>query len=332
MAWLDDRIRDHPKIRKASPVAFQWWAFALCYCSAHGTGGHLDDAIEIMRVPKSVVNELVKTGLWDREDDGLWVHDWQEHNDKRDDAIEKRREQARERQARHREKVRASRKVTRDSNAKVTRDIQRDTERDGPRGGAPARDAPAHARPRDHDQEEGPKDESSSLHAGATARQTALQALDDDDLDKALAELRPNAAQRARIQRAASEEPRRLHDCLRAALERGHGIEPYLDELLVNGSWPEPIPDPSTLGAGSTIEIALAWQRYVRGYDWDETFTDNDMLAELTRIRASNRVSGYLADTDALAAWESERARRYDPEPGIPGVTTTAEGATVPAK
>lgn len=174
---------------------------------------------------------------------------------------------------------------------------------------------------------------SSSLQ-GPTPRERrdAIRETIDDDLEKALAELRPSTAQRSRILRAKSEEPQRLRDCLRAALERGHGIEPYLDELLVNGSWPEPIPDPATLAAGSTIEIGLAWQRYVRGYDWDETFTANDMLAELTRIRASNRVTGYIADTDALATWETERARRYDPEPGIPGVTTTAEGATVPAK
>jgi hypothetical protein len=128
MAWLDDRIRDHPKIRRASPQAFKWWALALCYCSAHGTEGQLEDAVDVLRIPRRYVVELVELHLWDREADGsLWVHDWQEHNERRDHAIEERRAADRKRQAKHREKVRTSRvsrrDVSRDANVResVTR-------------------------------------------------------------------------------------------------------------------------------------------------------------------------------------------------------------------
>lgn len=157
MAWLDDRLRDHPKIIKASPIAFRHWALALCYCSAHGTEGRLDEAVKALNVPKRIVDELVELRLWDREPDGLWVHDWQEHNDKRDAKVSERREQARLRQQRHRARVRgenpqpsAQRDVTRDGPRDTDRDVTRDTERDSSR----ARAGAAPRRARDHDQEE----------------------------------------------------------------------------------------------------------------------------------------------------------------------------------
>ena len=158
MAWLDDRIRDHPKIIRATPQAFRFWALALCYCSAHGTEGRLAEAVRALSIPKRYVGELVRLRLWDSEADGLWVHDWQEHNQKRDDAVEERRKQARERQRRHRDRVRQQTHpqrdggvtVTRDVPRDVTRDVTRDTERDGPRGRAPTP-------PRDHDHDQEPR-------------------------------------------------------------------------------------------------------------------------------------------------------------------------------
>jgi hypothetical protein len=145
MAWLDDRLRDHPKIIRASAPAFRHWALALCYCSAHGTGGRLDEAIKALGVPAKIVAELVDLKLWDRENDGLWVHDWQEHNAKRDADLDTRREAARERQRRHRAKLRGE--VTRDdpvTSQPGHASLSRVTD---PRAGA----RPRHAR--DHDQE-----------------------------------------------------------------------------------------------------------------------------------------------------------------------------------
>lgn len=146
MAWLDDRIRDHPKMIDLTDTAFRVWVLGLTYCSEHATGGRLDAYIKVARVPKRTTRELVKAGLWDEEDDGtVWVHDWQEHNEKRDTAADERRAQARERQRRHREKVRGiPRDVTRDSNAAsrvtesvTTRDVTQGVARARGRGGAP---------------------------------------------------------------------------------------------------------------------------------------------------------------------------------------------------
>jgi hypothetical protein len=86
MAWLDDRIRDHPKMVGLSPVAFRQWIFTLCYCSEHGTRGNVDAAIIALRIPKSTVKELLARSLWEERDDGIWIHDWDAHNLKRDQA------------------------------------------------------------------------------------------------------------------------------------------------------------------------------------------------------------------------------------------------------
>ena len=131
MAWNDDRLRDHPKINRVSAHALKHWLFALCYCSQYGTAGQLDDAVRVLRIPPKTVAELVEIGLWDDDEDGLWVHDWQEHNEKRDEAIEQKRKAAAERQRRHRAKVRESRPrngLSHQSHAKSQRD-KRDTER-----------------------------------------------------------------------------------------------------------------------------------------------------------------------------------------------------------
>lgn len=168
MAWLDDRIMTHPKVRKLTPATFQWWTFALCYCSSHGTGGHLDDAIAVLRIPKKSVEDLVTAGLWDREDDGVWVHDWQEYNERRDDALEQRRENDRKRAKAHRDRVRASRpsrdanSPSRDTPPHPSRDESRDDHVTDFRGRAPAPPrARTGARPprsgdHDHDHDQGP--------------------------------------------------------------------------------------------------------------------------------------------------------------------------------
>lgn len=168
MAWLDDRLRDHPKIVKASPVAFRHWALALCYCSAHGTEGRLEEAVKALNVPRKIIDELVELHLWDREPDGLWIHDWQEHNSKRDEAVEERRKADRERQRRHRERVR-SRDNDRDTTRDESRDSHRDIHRDGPRGRAPAapraRTGAPPTPPRDHDQDHTHKEPPAAANA-----------------------------------------------------------------------------------------------------------------------------------------------------------------------
>jgi hypothetical protein len=126
MAWFDDRTPRHPKIQTLSAVSFQWWFAIVCYASEYGTGGRAAPALLALRVPSATRSALVAAGLLDEDVDGLWIHDWQEYNGKREDAVDERRAQARERQRRHRAKARGE--VTRDQSVTVT-DVTRDLSR-----------------------------------------------------------------------------------------------------------------------------------------------------------------------------------------------------------
>lgn len=187
MAWLDDRVRDHPKFVGLDPRAFQLWVHALCYCSQHGTGGSLDAAIAALRIPKTIVRELVKRQIWDEEDGGFWVHDWQEHNEKRDAARDEKREQARARQRKHREKVKASRVTPRDESVTVTRDNERDVTRDVTRDKSVtvlAGARPPRARDHDHDQEEDPKAVTSTYTPDAPGNNTNGLGFTEDEQEQ----------------------------------------------------------------------------------------------------------------------------------------------------
>lgn len=71
--------------------AFRAWINALCYSSMYGTRGNVDAAVKVHRIPKAIVRELVRAGLWEEHEDGFWVHDWGAYNDKRDEQVTKRR-------------------------------------------------------------------------------------------------------------------------------------------------------------------------------------------------------------------------------------------------
>lgn len=310
MAWLDDRIQTHPKIVALSDRAHRAWINGLCYCSMHGTGGQLGAAIAVHRIPKAIVRELVRAGVWDEEDDGtIWVHDWQAHNESRDNAIDERRAADRERQRAHRERVRTrSRHVTdRDASRDLSRDSHvtpsRDENRDSPRGRAPTR-----ARDHDHDQDQ-PLGPSSSVHV-------------DDETIGILEALGPGSEQLQRWLHAAGTQPDRFHRCLTAARDRGDNVAAYLDTLIANGSTPQ-IDEPA-------LDLQGAWARFLNGHGWDETFDEDQVADELERRRRT--FPGTLDTHDALAQWHAARAARYpddDDEPMLRPVTTATQGATV---
>lgn len=86
MAWLDDRIWAHPKIRDV-PRATRWeYAAAIAYSSGFGTKGILTAgqlrAIECRPNDRKL---LIEVGLWiDQNDGAIRINDWDEHNGKRD--------------------------------------------------------------------------------------------------------------------------------------------------------------------------------------------------------------------------------------------------------
>ena len=90
MAWLkiDDRVRTHPKIVEAGPVAAWFWFCGICYCREHLTDGFIADKMLSTLVPgapswKRPAAALVAAGLWHREERGYRVHDFLEWNPSR---------------------------------------------------------------------------------------------------------------------------------------------------------------------------------------------------------------------------------------------------------
>jgi hypothetical protein len=117
MAWLDDRVWSHPKFTDLSPLAFRAYVYGVCYSSGFGTRGHLTSGqLQTIGAKPSIQTELVKVGLWEREASGVYIHDWDEHNGKRD-----------ERRARDRERKRLKRSqehgIPQDSPQDVPEDV-----------------------------------------------------------------------------------------------------------------------------------------------------------------------------------------------------------------
>lgn len=104
MAWIDDRIWCHPKIVGLSDKAKVAYMFGLAYCSGMSTSGRLDRATQrLMGATDKTRAELVAAGLWDLNGDGVTVHihDWDEHNGRRDERRAKDRERKRRWRATH---------------------------------------------------------------------------------------------------------------------------------------------------------------------------------------------------------------------------------------
>lgn len=199
MAWIDDRVWAHPKIAALTPSAFQAWVFAIAYSSGFGLYGRLDDAhLRLLDVSKKTRAELVAAGLWheivEQNRGGIEIHDWYDHNGKRDDIIEDRRRRDRERKRLKRaESERLSARTSADTSAEMSADVPQDVRASSlarARAGAPpmtsdgVTDPPTAALP-PQTSDGAARDELAA--AGWTPAQIATA---DDDLDRALALLR----------------------------------------------------------------------------------------------------------------------------------------------
>lgn len=102
MAWIDDRIWCHPKFNRLTASAFATYVRAVAYSSGMDTRGQLDPATQkLVGGTTRVRQELVNAGLWDVNGDGrtVVIHDWDEHNAKRDERRRKDRQRKREMRA-----------------------------------------------------------------------------------------------------------------------------------------------------------------------------------------------------------------------------------------
>lgn len=106
MAWVDDRIWCHPKFADLSPAARWLWVCGVTYSSGFATKGALSRGQQqTIGTTKKTLVELVQAGLWEPLEDGsVQIHDWDEHNSKRDE----RRAKDRERKRRERTQARMS--------------------------------------------------------------------------------------------------------------------------------------------------------------------------------------------------------------------------------
>lgn len=199
MAWIDDRVWAHPKIAALSPSAFQAWVFAIAYSSGFGLYGRLDDAhLRLLDVSKRTRAELVAAGLWHELDaqnrGGIEIHDWYDHNGKRDDIIEDRRRRDRERKRLKRAEsgevsARTSADVSADISAERPQDVRTSSLARARAGARPmtsdgVTDIPTAARPLE------PGDGAARDELAAAGWTPAQIATADDDLDRAVALLR----------------------------------------------------------------------------------------------------------------------------------------------
>ena len=87
MAWIDDRLWGHPKVAPIPDKAFRVYVNGLAYSAGMGLGGKLEPAHQaLIGSTAGTRKALVAAGLWDENGDGksVLIHDWDEHNGKRD--------------------------------------------------------------------------------------------------------------------------------------------------------------------------------------------------------------------------------------------------------
>lgn len=86
MAWIDDRIWCHPKLADISDSAFRVYVNGVAYSSGFHTSGTLTAGQQrAIGATARTRTELVKARLWEiKSAEDVAIHDWAEHNAKRD--------------------------------------------------------------------------------------------------------------------------------------------------------------------------------------------------------------------------------------------------------
>lgn len=119
MAWIDDRAWCHPKLVDLSDKAFRAWINGITYAAGFSTGGQLTEAQQrLVGASSRQRDELVAANLWEMNGDGVRIHDWDDHNGKRD-----------ARKAADRERKRAARLLERPQDSPRERPAERRQER-----------------------------------------------------------------------------------------------------------------------------------------------------------------------------------------------------------
>jgi 5-methylcytosine-specific restriction endonuclease McrA len=94
MPWvrIDENAMDHPKVVSLSDGAFRLWVTGLAHCQRFLTDGVITaQAMRSLRAHTAKRrDEILASGLWDRVEDGVQVHDYLEWNDSRQTVMDNR--------------------------------------------------------------------------------------------------------------------------------------------------------------------------------------------------------------------------------------------------
>lgn len=96
VAWLDDRAWCHPKLVNLSDRAHRVYINSLAYASGMATKGRLTQAQQrLLGATPAIRRELLDARCWDDLGDDIAIHDWTDHNARRDARREADRERKR---------------------------------------------------------------------------------------------------------------------------------------------------------------------------------------------------------------------------------------------
>lgn len=114
---IDDKLRTHPKVYQAGAIlgengrvlAIGFFVMALSWSNEHLTDGYLSDAaIEGLTSDalnaKRMAKALNSAGLFERNENGYYIHDFADWNKQARD-IKRKRESDRRRKSRHRQQL-----------------------------------------------------------------------------------------------------------------------------------------------------------------------------------------------------------------------------------
>lgn len=106
MPWLriDDGMVEHLKVASLSDGAFRAHVEAMSFCARNLTDGHIPAAVAKKQGWSKRASELVRAGLWEKEEGGHSIHDYLDYNPSRE-QVEAEREAARRRMNRRRSPV-----------------------------------------------------------------------------------------------------------------------------------------------------------------------------------------------------------------------------------
>lgn len=91
---VHDGMPDHPKIDGLSDGAFRALVEAWCWCSRNRTDGHINTTSWKRRGTPSSRKELIASGLAEVTPDGVYMHDYTEHQRTADEIAEHRAKKA----------------------------------------------------------------------------------------------------------------------------------------------------------------------------------------------------------------------------------------------